>query len=402
MTTPRRKPVRHAPTLTLIALGIALALPGRGNAASASEAAEIDALRSTVNELLKRVDSLERELASRPSAQTTSARARNDSAPAARAAPAAPAAPTRPSAPMRQSAPASPGGTPSQQAAPGTVKVDELAAERALERTLTAEGALLLRPRQFDLEPYFAYTRRESRLPALVAGGDAIAIRTLAVRRNEFDLGLRLRAGLPFASQVEFDIPYRWVDQSRVAPIGFSGVDARNNTGSSLGDIKLGIAKTLLQEKGLLPDLVGRVTWDTDSGDQEDDGVPLGIGYNELRFGLSALKRQDPLAFTAAVSYETTFEKNALKPGDEFGLTLGVSLAASPDTSLSMALVQSFAQEFEINGNRVDGSDQVNSILALGASSILGRRTLLSVSAGIGLTEESPDYTVFVSLPMRF
>lgn len=64
--------------------------------------------------------------------------------------------------------------------------------------------------------------------------------------------------------------------------------------------------------------------------------------------------------------------------------------------------MQSFAQELEINGRRVDGSDQVNSILALGASSILGRRTLLSVSAGIGLTEESPDYSVFVSLPMRF
>ena len=387
MNPQTTQPARHAGALSLIALGLALAVPGSVTAAPASAVAEIDALRSAMDGLLKRVNTLERELARRPPAGTAAAVAQTAA---------------MPRAPARAPTPLPSGGGASQAAAPGTVAVDKLAAERALERTLTAAGVLLLGPKQFDVEPYLAYARRESRLPSLVADGDAIGVRTLAVRRNEFDLGLRVRAGLPFDSQFELDIPYRWVDQSAVAPIGFRDFDAQDDTGSSLGDIKVGVAKTLLRENGWLPDLVGRVTWDTATGDLEDGGVPLGIGFNELRFGLTALKRQDPLAFTAALSYTTTFEKDDLKPGDKFGLVLGVSLAASPDTSLSMALVQSFSRELEINGERVAGSNQVDSILALGASSIIGRRTMLSVTAGIGLTKDAPDYTLSVSLPMRF
>lgn len=376
--------------LSFMVLCVALVMPGVASAATSGteDNADIDDLRRTVNALLQRVDSLERELARRPPAPSHAKTARQATAPTA--------------APRRRPASDSSGAAASQTAAPGLVEIDELAAERALERTLTAEGALLLAPKQFDLEPYFNYARRESRLPALVASADALGVRTLSVRRNEFDLGLRFRAGLPFAAQFELDMPYRWVDQSSVAPAGFNDVDVQDNQGSSLGDIKLGIAKTLLRQSGWLPDLVGRVTWDTGTGDQEDAGVPLGIGFDELRFGLTALKRQDPLAFTAALSYTTTFEKDGIKPGDDFGFLLGVSLATSPETSLSVAFEQRYSQELAINGRRVAGSDQVSSFLALGASSILGRRTLLSVSLGIGLTEDSPDYSLSVSLPLRF
>jgi hypothetical protein len=67
-----------------------------------------------------------------------------------------------------------------------------------------------------------------------------------------------------------------------------------------------------------------------------------------------------------------------------------------------MALVQSFTQEGEIGGDRVPGSNQVSSQLIFGVSSIVGRRTLLSLAAGVGLTKDAPDYSVYLSLPMRF
>ncbi|MCK7580416.1 MAG: transporter [Chromatiales bacterium] len=343
--------------------------------------AEIESLRRAADELLHRVNELEKKRA-RQSLSKSQAQAAKT-----------------PAAPMDSSEPAT---VATKAAGPGTIAIDELAAERALERTLTAEGALLLGPKQFDVEPYFSYVRRESDQWALATESDLIGIRKGSARRNEFDLGVRVRAGLPFSSQFELDLPYRWVDQSVVLPVGLTGVNEASNQGSSVGDIKVGFATTLMRERGWRPDLIGRVTWDTDTGDQIDGVVPMGIGYNELRFGLTALKRQDPLAFTASLSYTTTFEKDNIKPGDELGLLLGVSLAASPETSLSLALVQSFKKELEINGNRIAGSDQVSSVLALGASSTFGRRTLFSVSLGVGLTEDAPDYSVNLSVPMRF
>jgi hypothetical protein len=40
--------------------------------------------------------------------------------------------------------------------------------------------------------------------------------------------------------------------------------------------------------------------------------------------------------------------------------------------------------------------------LTIGASSILGRGVFLDAALGIGLTDEAADYSVIVSLPIRF
>ena len=128
----------------------------------------------------------------------------------------------------------------------------------------------------------------------------------------------------------------------------------------------------------------------------------MGIGLNAYELAFSALKRQDPLAFTANISYRYAEEKDDIQPGQQFNITLGASLAASPETSLSIAIAQTFEQELKIGGTELEGSDARSSLLLFGASSVLGRRTLLSFNAGIGLTTDSPDYTLSFSLPMRF
>ncbi|MBK1646518.1 hypothetical protein CKO25_18085 [Thiocapsa imhoffii] len=282
------------------------------------------------------------------------------------------------------------------------VEIDELAAERALERTLQAEGAFLLGPGRFLVEPYFNYTRRENTVPTLVEADGFLAARNVEVNQNEYDAGVRILAGLPFNSQLELTVPYRWVEQSVNEPVGLNGVRSRGNSGNSIGDVRIGLATTLLRESGWKPDLVGRVTWNTGSGDRFSSGVPLGIGYQDVRVGLTALKRQDPLVFTANLNYTYTFEKDSVQPGDAWGFTLGTSLAASPDTALSLALIQSFSSETRLNGHNIPGSDQVSSILAIGASSIVARRTLLAFTLGVGLTDDAPDYLINVALPIQF
>jgi Putative MetA-pathway of phenol degradation len=157
-----------------------------------------------------------------------------------------------------------------------------------------------------------------------------------------------------------------------------------------------------LREGRWWPDLVGRVTWDTATGRTRDDDVILGSGFNEIQGALTATKRQDPLAFIGSASYQKAFENDDIKPGDELTFNIGTVLAASPETSLRFFLEQSFINEIEIDGRKIDGSDLVVGSLNVGGSVILGPRLLLDVVAGVGLTDDAPDYSVTVSLPFRF
>ena len=292
---------------------------------------------------------------------------------------------------------------PEPRAAPGQFEVEEEAIDRALERTLVQEGVLLLPVGRAEIEPSFSFTRREATAPTFVTQNGTFFAGEQKLRRNEFVSRTALRFGLPFDSQLEVDIPYRYVDQSTVTQVGFEPRDSSDRWGSGLGDIRIGAAKTLLRENGgWWPDLVGRVFWDTDTGKRTDNGVALGGGFNEVDGSLSMVKRQDPLAFVGGVSYAKTFERDSIEPGDEVGFSLGTVLAASPETSLSFFFNQTFADDAKIDGNTINGSDRVIGSVGIGAATILGRNVLLNITGDIGLTDDAPDYAIGASMPIRF
>lgn len=286
------------------------------------------------------------------------------------------------------------------QPGPGQVEVDERAAERALERTLITTGALLLEVGQAEIQPGFAYVRSERDSPVLVTVDTDELIAAESVRRDTLEAEVLLRIGIPWDAQLELGVPYRSVDEQRVIEVGTSPVTETDDRGSGAGDIRIGIAKTLLLERSWRPDLIGRLTWDTDTG--ESDSTLNGFGFHELEASLTVAKRQDPLVFIGGVSYTRTFEDNDIEPGDEIGISIGTILAASPETSLRLVLDQAFVDDTKIDGETVGGSDQVIGNLIIGASSIIGRGKFLDVATQIGLTEDAPDYAISVSLAIRF
>jgi hypothetical protein len=317
---------------------------------------------------------------------------------------ASPGAATVPAPSGKQTAQAQNGGqapeTPKPQA-PGQVTATEEEAERALERSLVATGVLLLPFGQVEVEPIASYVRREAHVPALFSiNGDQVLAQQ-KVRRNEFQQSLSLRGGLPFDAQLEFNLPYTEVDQENVTNVQVATL-SRSTTGWGLGDLSLGVAKTVLREKNWWPDLITRFTWTAPTGQFKSNDVVLGNDSNQLRGQVVALKRQDPLAFSAQVFYETTFERNGFELGDNLGLSGGLFLATSPETSLQLSLSQEFVQDSKLNGKKQKGSDQVASVLNLGFSSILTRNVLLQMVVGVGLTDDAPDYSVELSLPIRF
>lgn len=272
-----------------------------------------------------------------------------------------------------------------------------------MERTLVQTGVLLLPYGKAEIDPSFSYARWEVDSPTFVTEDGTVFVGEQEVRRNEFQTAQSLRLGLPFDAQLEVGVPYRYVDESTVTKVGFGERRESDGSGSGYGDVTVGVAKTLLRENGgWWPDIVGRVRWDSDTGNTISGNVPMGGGFNEVAGSLSVVKRQDPLAFVGGMSYETTFENNDVKPGDDLGFSIGAVLAASPATSLRLGLDQSFVNETRVNGGSIDGSDQTIGTLSIGAASILGPGVLLNGAVDIGLTDDAPDYAVRASLPVQF
>lgn len=286
--------------------------------------------------------------------------------------------------------------------APGVVVVDEGAAERALERSLTRAGALLLPAGVLEIEPGFTYARQEKSTPTLVMSGAGFVAGETERNANNLTANLGLRVGLPWDSQLEIGLPYRWRKVESVTNVGFAPIDATNESGAGSGDVRVGLAKTLLREGLWRPDLIGRFTWDTDTGQTRDNGVSLGGGFHELQGSLTAIKRQDPVVFIGGLSYEHTFEKDQVQPAPTFSANFGSYIALSPETSLRLFLSTAYQNETELAGSKIDGSERTIGSFVVGGSTLLAPGTLLNLSLGIGLTDDADDFSISLSLPIRY
>lgn len=276
---------------------------------------------------------------------------------------------------------------------PGAVVVEEGAAERALERSLTREGALLLPSGVLEIEPGFGYSRKEDSSPGFVTIGTTTVVAEIERNSTTLSRSLALRLGLPWDSQLEISLPYRKRDVEFVTNVSFTPTDVAKQSDQGLGDWRVGFAKTLLREDLWLPDLVGRVTLDTDSGDTG--------GFEEIRGSLSATKRQDPLTFVGGLSYERSSSDGQIKPGTATSFNFGTYIALSPETSMSFLFAATSQNETTSSGVEIAGSDRDIGVFVIGGSTLLARGTLLHFSTTIGLTDDAEDLTLMLSLPIR-
>ncbi len=373
-----------APSLRLAAAMALLSLSPPSPAAPATRAR--DPAMQTLMKQLEARDALIRDLQQRVTQLEQRVQA---PVPAASAAASQPA----PSAPPEPATVHAPAPAPS----PGTLVVDEAAAERALERSLTQSGALLLPPRVAELQWNASFARTEHSTPILVSVDNQAAVGSVVSRRHDLLGSVSARFGLPHDMQLELSQPYRRTSQAAVEPVSLTqSVETRQHV-SGAEDFTLGLAATLHRERGPWPDVIGRVSWNTGSGDRA-----LGERFPALRGGLTLLKRQDPLVFTGNAYVESARERNGIQPGRQVGLSLAALLAASPQTSLSVGLDQVFAQKTRVEGLKLPGSAQLSSMLTLGSTTSLGKRALVSVSLGVGLSRDAPNYTLGVAVPIRF
>lgn len=292
--------------------------------------------------------------------------------------------------------------TVDNKTAPGLVVADESVAERALERSLTRDGVLLLPAGVLEIEPRFVYSRQEDATPSFVTSGSGVLASETERNSDSLTAGLLFRLGLPGDSQLEVGIPYRWRSNETVTTVNFIPTQVSSQSGNAPGDVRITLAKTFLREESGQPDVIGRLTWDTDTGKPSDNGVALGGGFHEVLASLSFIKRQDPVVFVSGLAYQYTFEENSIQPGEIFSANFGSYIALNPQTSLNITLAMAYEKETKLAGSRFAGSDRTIGTLIIGGSTLLGRGTLLNLSVGIGLTDDADDFSVSLSLPVRF
>lgn len=339
-----------------------------------------------INDLVKRVEALERTVSSAPKPSTEASKASQ-----------APAQPETAVPPTTSEA-----EPESRPEGPATLSPEgEEQAATALELTLVQRGALLLPVWDAEIEPSVAYEHDSLDAVVLLPEGQ-IGTRT---RSGTLDPAITFRLGLPWESQAEIRVPGSYARAESVVN-GIRDVDES----VGLGDVQLTLSRQVLREEGWIPDLLASAVWQAPTGsdpfDIEPDGVALGSGFHEITGRLIAVKTRDPLAFFGSLFYTATLTDDKsigrINPGDKVGFSFGTVLAVSPETSLTFSFNQQFTDELSLDGAEIPGTDQTTATLQIGAAVLVTPTTLLNVTAGVGLTEDSPDFQIIVTVPTRF
>ena len=138
--------------------------------------------------------------------------------------------------------------------------------------------------------------------------------------------------------------------------------------------------------------------------------VPTGNGYYSVAPGVTLVWRMDPVVLFAGANYSLNLSRTIevegrsqrLNPGDNWEAFVGLNFAVSERLGLNMTFFDSGFSALEVDGAKRKNTAFNSGVLAIGTSIVLGQNRTLLISAGKGLTKESPDFQFTVSLPMTF
>lgn len=356
-----------------------------------------------IADLVRRVELLERRLAtnSGPASLPTHA-----GAPSQASIGTPPPALNTPSLAQRSFG-ASPAASPTAVANTGTApSANEPADEettRALERTLIREGGLVLPPKTFEIDPRLTYEHRSANALQVVNIGGQAQISRQDLKRHATEMAIGLRAGMKWATQLEISVPYSVNRERRV----IAGGTDQTDRASGFGNVEIGVTKQVVSEAGAMPGLLGTLRWSR-AASAEDFGNPAAAGnsFSTVAGGLTFVKRRDPMVFVASLTHAVTHSRRIngldINPGNATGLRLGSFFAVSPDTSMRFGFDFTHSDELSVNGTDIAGSSTVRGLFNTGFSFVLSPEMLLGIEGGVGLTSDSPDFRLGVSLPIRF
>lgn len=272
---------------------------------------------------------------------------------------------------------------------------------------------------------------------------DAIFLGNISIDRVVADIltfNPAVRVGIGSRLFLRAELPYfyrRSNFRSGGAGGDASGLVEATVTDSGIGDASLSAAYRLRRESRRWPDIVanlrvkiptGRHPYGVEfvevEGSEGNLQVPTrlstGTGVYGLSAGVSLLKTLDPMVVFGSVNYFHNFRRNfddiseedgdqpgMVNVGDAIQVGAGLAFALNDRSSINMSYSQRFVghtktKRGEGDWREVVGSQANVALVNLGATFSLNPRMSLIFNTGIGLTDDSPDMSLNVRVPVSF
>ncbi|OYX26088.1 MAG: hypothetical protein B7Z03_15060 [Hydrogenophilales bacterium 32-62-9] len=292
----------------------------------------------------------------------------------------------------------------------------------------------------FNFDPSLQYSFSSSDRVSIIGFSvlNAVLIGQIDVRsvnRSNWIATLGGRYGLTNRLEIEARVPYVYrTDDTVTRSIGnVAGDELFSSDGNGLGDIELAARYQLNAPRddgafyvaGLrLKTRTGKDQYevDYDSNFNLPKELPTGSGFYSLQPSLSAVLPADPVVFFGGINYAWNIKRDVdttirytdnnvvnfqtvgeVDPGDSVGLNFGMGLALNERSSFSLSYEHTWIDKTTFDGQVANDALAVQlATLQAGFSYRLNKRTNLNLSVGAGLTDDTPDTTVTLRLPMRF
>ena len=201
-----------------------------------------------------------------------------------------------------------------------------------------------------------------------------------------------------------------------------------SGTAFGIGDLSLGARFQPFVQSATGPTFTLTGTLSLPTGRSPYDQIlgqntSTGSGYASGTLGINASQVFDPVAlfgslsFSAAKSITNLHQANpadgsvltGLRPGKGIGFGAGFTYALSYNVSTSVSFqesVQTSSHITYVDVNNTPGTRgttmQVSSMLNFGLGLRLNPKTTVNLTAGIGLTVDSPDFSLGLNVPLTF
>ena len=201
-----------------------------------------------------------------------------------------------------------------------------------------------------------------------------------------------------------------------------------SGTAYDIGDLTVGARFQPFKQSGSGPTYTLTSSLSLPTGRSPYDEIigqntSTGAGYAAATIGMNASQVFDPVAlfgslnFTAARSVDNLHQFNttdgstltALQPGKSIGFGAGFTYALSYNVSTSVSFQETVTTPSRIAFVKSDNTTGTNSttmqvaaMLNFGLGIRLNPKTTINLTAGIGLTVDSPDFSLELNIPLTF
>lgn len=145
-----------------------------------------------------------------------------------------------------------------------------------------------------------------------------------------------------------------------------------------------------------------------------DNDLSTGSGFYSLGFGLNASYIIDPVVLFGSAGYTYNMKitdvdqvrsgrlLNDVDPGDTLSFSAGFAYSLSYDVSLSASyqMSHSLKTKYTFADGSLEGTEATSAIMNFALGVRTDPDTIVNVNAGFGMTEDSPDVLLGISMPI--